>query len=242
MNTNPGLLGKKLGMTQIYDESGRALPVTAIEAGPCTVMQVKTKERDGYSAIQIGYQDVPPRNVPDDILKRAQGKYARQQVLYGRATRPAVGHAFKAGESAPKRILRELRLAEGQESDYEPGQTLDLSVFEQGDYVDVAGTSKGRGFTGVIKRHGFAMFPKTHGTHEWTRHGGSIGCRKPMHVRKGQRMAGQHGNKRITVQNLFVAALLPEQNVILVRGAIPGPNGGFVMLRKAIKRKKKADG
>ncbi len=239
MNTNPGLLGRKLGMTQIHDEAGQVVPVTAIEAGPCTVMQVKTKERDGYAAIQIGFEDVPARNVPDELVKKAQGKYARQQLLYGRATKPAIGHAFAAAESPPKRMLRELRLQDGQESEFEAGQELDLSMFEQGGYVDVAGTSKGRGFAGVIKRHGFALFLATHGTHEWRRHGGSIGCRKPMHVRKGQRMAGQYGNKRITVQNLEVAALMPEQNVVLVRGAIPGPNGGFVMIRKAIKKKKK---
>jgi len=211
MNTNVGLLGRKIGMTQIYDAEGRSIPVTAVEAGPCTVLQVKTPERDGYSAIQLGFDDKPPRNVPDEVIKKAQGARARYDLQHGRTTRPARGHAFAAGETV-----------------------------EEGDFVDVIGTSKGRGFTGVIKRHGFALFIDTHGTHEWRRHAGSIGCRKPQHTRRGTRMAGQHGNARVTVQNLRVAGLLPDQNVVLIRGGIPGPNGGYVIVRKALKRKKKA--
>ena len=219
MNTNPGLLGRKIGMTQIFDENGSAVPVTAVEAGPCTVLQVK---------------------VSDELLKRAQGARARYELVHGRTSKPMRGHFFKAGETTPQRFVREIRMGAEQVGEYEAGQQVTLdAVFEQGDFVDVVGTSKGRGFTGVVKRHGFAMFPKTHGTHEWTRHGGSIGCRKPMHVRKGQRMAGQHGNRRVTVQNLRVAALIPEQNVILIRGAVPGPNGGYLVIRKAIKRQKK---
>ena len=240
MNTNPGILGRKIGMTQIFDKKGSAVPVTAVEAGPCTILQVRTQQTDGYRAVQLGFDDKSPRNVPDEILKKAQGARARYEMQYGRSRKPARGHAFKAGETAPKAFIRELRLADANESEYEAGQQITLDLFEEGDYVDVAGTSKGHGFTGVIKRHGFSLFPASHGSHEWTRHGGSIGCRKPMRTRKGQRMPGQDGNTRVTVQNLMVAGILADQNVLLIRGAIPGPNGGYVVVRKAIKKKKKA--
>lgn len=236
MNTNIGLLGRKIGMTQVFDEGGNAVPVTAIDTTPNTVLQVKTNDSDGYDAIQLGYDEAAPRNVPDEVMKRAQGAWERYQLTYGRTSRPMRGHFFKAGETAPKRFVREIRVEDG--SAYEVGQEIKADIFETGDYVDVVGTSKGRGFTGVVKRHGFAMFLRSHGTHEWTRHGGSIGCRKPMHVRKGQRMAGQHGNKRITVQNLKVAGVMPEQNVLLIRGAVPGPNGGYLTIRKSIKKRK----
>ena len=239
MNTNHGILGRKVGMTQIFDEAGRAVPVTAIDAGPCTVMQIKNEERDGYSAIQIGFEDRAPRNVPDEIMKKAQGARARFELAHGRATKPERGHAFKAGETAPKSFIREIRMTAEDAAGFELGQQVTTEVFEDGDFVDVVGTSKGRGFTGVVKRHGFKMFPKTHGTHEWRRHGGSIGCRKPQRVRRGQRMAGQHGNARITVQNLMVARVLTDQNLLLIRGAVPGPNGGYLVIRKAIKKQKK---
>jgi len=236
MNLNQGILGRKIGMTQIYTEDGTAIPVTAVEAGPCTVLQVKLAAKEGYNAIQIGFGDKPPRNVPDELIKKAQGAHARYALLHGRTTRPMRGHFFKVGESAPKRFVRELRLAPGVIKSFEPGQEIKLDMFEPGEYVDVAGTSKGHGFTGVVKRHGFAMFPKSHGSHEWTRHGGSIGCRKPMRTRRGQRMPGQDGNTRVTVQNLRVVKVLPEQNVLLIRGGLPGPNGGYLVVRKAIKR------
>lgn len=237
MNTNMGILGRKIGMTQIFDDQGNAVPVTAIEAGPCAVVQVKTAERDGYSAVQLGFHDRPPRNVPDEILKKAQGARARFELVHGRTTKPLRGHFFRAGESPPKYFLREIRLPKEEAEAFEPGQQVTADLFEAGQYVDVVGTSKGRGFTGVVKRHGFATFPKTHGTHEWRRHGGSIGCRKPMRTRRGQRMAGQHGAARVTVQNLKVAAVLPEQHVLLVRGAVPGPNGGYLVIRKALKKR-----
>jgi large subunit ribosomal protein L3 len=236
MNRNIGILGRKIGMTQIFDEQGKAVPVTAVDAGPCTVLQVKTEDREGYAAIQLGFADKPPRNLPDEVLKRTQGARARYDEQHGRTTKPLRGHFFKAGETAPKRFVREIRLAPEDAAAYEPGQEVTAEIFAEGDFVDVVGTSKGRGFTGVVKRHGFAMFPKSHGTHEWRRHGGSIGCRKPMRTRKGQRMPGQHGNARVTVQNLRVARILADQNVLLVRGAIPGPNGGYLVIRKALKR------
>jgi large subunit ribosomal protein L3 len=240
MNTNIGILGRKIGMTQIFDDSGRAVPVTAIDAGPCTIMQVKTSDSDGYNSIQLGFDDRTPRNVPDELMKKAQGVRARYDLSHGRTTQPERGHAFKAGETAPKRFMREIRVADAEAGNYEVGQQVTTEIFEDGDFVDVVGTSKGRGFTGVVKRHGFAMFPKTHGTHEWRRHGGSIGCRKPQRVRRGQRMAGQHGNARITVQNLMVAKVVADQNLLLIRGAVPGPNGGYLVIRKALKKQKKS--
>jgi large subunit ribosomal protein L3 len=239
MNLNMGILGQKIGMTQVFDEKGEAVPVTAIEAGPCTVLQVRSAAREGYGAIQLGFDDKPPRNVPDDELKRAQGAPARYRLKYGRTPQPELGHFFKAGETPPKYFVREIRLTEEEAAKFQPGQQLKADVFAAGEYVDVVGTSKGRGFTGVVKRHGFTMAGKSHGAHEFTRHAGSVGCRKPQHTRRGQRMAGQYGNTRTTVQNLKVFAVVPDQNVILLRGAVPGPNGGYVILRKALKRKAK---
>ena len=237
MNTNVGILGRKIGMTQIFDEDGRAVPVTAIEAGPCTVLQVKTDEtKDGYNAVQLGFDEKPARNVSDDLLKRAQGARARYEVVHGRTTKPLRGHFFKAGESTPLRFVREIRLSAEDAGSYEAGGRVTASIFEVGQFVDVVGTSKGRGFTGVIKRHGFKMFPKSHGTHEWRRHGGSIGCRQPQRTRRGQRMPGQHGNARVTVQNLKVAAVVPDENLLLVRGGVPGPNGGYLIVRRALKK------
>ena len=198
-------------------------------------MQIKTPDNDGYSGVQIGFRDKPPRNVPDEIRKKAQGKLGEYDQTYGRVSRPMRRHFFKAN-TTPKSFVRELRLTEKDAAEYEAGQELTADVFEAGQYVDVVGTSKGRGFTGVVKRHGFSMFPKSHGNHEWRRHGGSIGCRKPMRVRKGQRMAGQHGNSRVTVQNLLVAAVEPKRNLLLIRGAVPGPNGGYLVIRKALKK------
>jgi large subunit ribosomal protein L3 len=235
MNTNMGILGRKIGMTQIFDEAGMAVPVTAVRAGPCVVLQVKTKDSDGYNAIQIGFDDYTPRNVPDETRKKAQGKLGEYDMEFGRITKPLRRHFFKA-ETAPKRFVREIRLTDEDVAKFELGQEIKTDSIEKGQFVDVVGTSKGRGFTGVIKRHNFRMFQATHGTHEWRRHGGSIGCRKPMHVIKGTRMAGQHGNQRITVQNLKIADVNAEQNLILIRGGIPGPNGSYVVVRTAIKK------
>jgi large subunit ribosomal protein L3 len=239
MNLNMGILGQKIGMTQVFDETGQAVPVTAVEAGPCTVLQVRTAEKDGYTAIQLGYDDKPARNVPDEEMKRAQGAPARYQLKYARTSQPMLGHFFKAGETAPKYFVREIRLKPEDASRFEAGQEVKADVFAAGDWVDAVGTSKGRGFTGVIKRHNFTMAGKSHGAHEFRRHAGSVGCRKPQRTRPGQRMAGHYGNERVTVQNLRVFAVIPDQNVILVRGAIPGPNGGYVVLRKALRKQAK---
>lgn len=235
MNTNMGILGRKIGMTRIFDEAGMSVPVTAVRTGPCVVLQVKTQDSDGYNAIQIGFDDYTPRNVPDEIRKKAQGKRAEYDLEHSRITRPLRRHFFKAN-TAPKRFVREIRLSAEAVANFEPGQEIKADIIDKGQFVDVTGTSKGRGFTGVIKRHNFRMFQATHGTHEWRRHGGSIGCRKPMHVRKGTRMAGQHGNKRVTVQNLKIADVKPEQDLILIRGGIPGPNGSYVVVRTALKK------
>ncbi|MHC4933478.1 MAG: 50S ribosomal protein L3, partial [Planctomycetota bacterium] len=167
MNLNMGLLGRKIGMTQIYDADGTAVPVTAIDAGPCTVLQIRTQEKEGYSALQLGFDSKPGRNVPEELLKRAQGARARYELEHGRTSKPMRGHFFKVGEIAPQRFVREIRVSPESAAEFEAGQQVTTEIFEKGNFVDVVGTSKGRGFTGVIKRHGFSMFPKTHGTHEW---------------------------------------------------------------------------
>ncbi len=242
MNHNPAILGKKIGMTQIFDKAGRAVPVTAIDVTPTVVVQVKTQQTDGYDAVQLGYDEVAPRNVPDAVIKKAQGAKGRYDALYGRVDQPTRGHFFKAGELAPRHFVREIRLGADAVSELKAGDEIKASdTFVDGDFVDVAGISKGHGFTGVIKRHGFAKFQETHGTHEWRRHGGSIGCRQPQRVIKGRRMPGHDGNEQVTIQNLMVAGQIPEQNVLLIRGAVPGPNGGYLTVRLALKKKKKTD-
>lgn len=204
-----GLLGRKLGMTQLLLPSGRAVPVTVIAAGPCVVLQRKTPEKDGYSAIQVGYDATSAR----------------------RETKAAVGHAAKAGKGTFA------RLAEFQGSEQlEVGASLGVAeLFHDGDKVNVTGTTKGRGYTGVIKRHGFSGFPGSHGTHEYFRHGGSIGNRSyPGRVFKGKRMAGRYGHDRVTTRNLTVVQVRGEQNLLLVGGAVAGPRGGYVVVRPAV--------
>ncbi len=203
-----GLLGRKLGMTQIFEEGGLVRPVTAIEAGPCTVTQIKTPDRDGYSAIQIGFGDAKKLNKPE------------------------TGHLKDLGKL---RHLREVRL--NSIDNYEMGQKLDVSLFETGELVDVVGTSKGKGFAGGVKRHHFRGGPKTHGQSDRHRAPGSIGATTtPGRVYKGTRMAGHMGDVRITVQNLKVVEVDPDRNLLLVEGAVPGANNGLVFVRKAVKR------
>jgi len=235
MNLKMGLLGRKIGMTQIFDEQGRVVPVTAIELGPCKVLQVKAPATDGYASLQLGFRERPALDVKEEVFKRAQGRLAEYDLRYERVARPLRRHAFKA-ECPPHYFVREIRLPEEEAKGYALGQELTSALFEPGQFVDVEGTSKGRGFTGVVKRHGFSKFGNTHGTHQWRRHAGSIGCRKPQHTRRGTRMAGQHGNARRTVQSLLVAAVKPEQNLLLVRGGVPGPNGGYLVVRRALRR------
>lgn len=206
-----GIIGRKIGMTQIFDEQGTAIPVTIVEVGPCYVTQIKTRETDGYSAVQLGYEQVPSRKL----------------------NLPQRGH-LKAVEK-DLRILREFRTSDV--SDFQVGQCIKVDVFAPGERVDVIGTSKGRGFTGVIKRHNFSLAFVTHGQTDRTRSPGSIGaCAYPGHVIKGKKMPGQYGNVRITSQNLRVMIADPERNLLAVRGSVPGPNGGLVLVRERRKQ------
>lgn len=205
------ILGKKVGMTQIVDETGAIIPVTVIEAGPCYVTQKKTVENDGYGAIQLGFGDL------------------RQKSL----NKPKAGHLKKSSSPALK-YLREFRVA--NPDDYTEGQKIDASVFAVGDVVDVVGTSKGKGFAGGVKRHRFSGGPKTHGQSDRWRAPGSVGAGStPGRVWKGTRMAGRMGNEHVTVQNLKVSLVDAEKNVIAVRGAVPGAKNGLVIVRKAVK-------
>lgn len=207
-----GIVGRKLGMTQVFDESAKAIPVTAIEAGPCKVAQVRTPERDGYSAIQLAFDEVKETKL----------------------NKPRLGHLQKTGVG-PHRHLVELRIADV--SGFEVGQEIKADLFEAGERADVVGTSKGKGFSGVMKRHGFHGAPASHGTERKHRTPGSIGAgTTPHHVFKGQKMAGRMGHDRVTVLNLEVVRVDAERNLILVRGAVPGPNGGVVVVRSAVRR------
>ncbi|GIV78731.1 MAG: 50S ribosomal protein L3 [Litorilinea sp.] len=210
-----GILGKKVGMTQLFDESGVAIPVTVIEAGPCYVTQVKTAETDGYNAVQIGFEEVAERKL----------------------TKGQKGHLQKAGTPLLRR-LRELRYAEPPTLSL--GDVIKADVFEEGERVDVIGVSKGRGFAGAVKRHGFAGGPKTHGQSDRHRATGSRGAgTTPGHTFPGTKAPGHMGNARVTVQNLQVALVDPERNLIAVKGAVPGPRGGLVLVREAVKKANK---
>ena len=205
------LIGKKIGMTQIFDEKGKVVPVTVVEAGPCVVSQVKTVETDGYTAIQMGFGDIKPKHV----------------------TKPLQGH-FKKADVAPKRILKEFRFDDC--SAYELGQVIKADLFEIGDKVDVTGKSKGKGYAGVIKRWNFARLKESHGTGPNARHGGSMGaCSSPSRVWKGKKMAGHLGAEKVTVQNLAVVKIDAEDNLIAIKGAIPGANGGYVVIKDSVK-------
>ena len=209
--TFKGLLGAKLGMTQIFDENARVVPVTVIQAGPNTVTQVKSPERDGYSAVQLAFGDVKAKRV----------------------NKPRAGHFSKAGVEA-RRHLVELRTADAGE--YSLGQELKADVFAPGDRVDVVGVSKGKGFAGVMKRHGFKGLSASHGTERKHRSPGSVGaCATPSRIFKGMRMAGHMGNERVTVLNLEVVKADPDRNQLLIRGAVPGPKRGLVMVRSSVK-------
>ncbi|MCX6404274.1 MAG: 50S ribosomal protein L3 [Actinobacteria bacterium] len=206
-----GLLGEKLGMTQVWDENNRIVPVTVIKAGPCVVTQVRTPELDGYSAVQIAFGQVDPRKV----------------------TQPQLGHFAKAGVT-PRRHLIELRFDNA--SEYTLGQELGADTFEAGTAIDVTGVTKGKGFAGVMKRHGFHGVSASHGAHKNHRKPGSIGaCATPGRVFKGVRMAGRMGGIKQTTQNLHVQAVDAEKGIILIKGAIPGPTGSVVLLRTAAK-------
>jgi large subunit ribosomal protein L3 len=203
-----GLIGKKIGMTSIFDENGKNLPCTVIQAGPCVVTQVRTQDTDGYEALQLGFDDKPVKN----------------------SNKAAQGH-FKKANTAPKRKIVEFS---GFDSDLKLGDTVSVDLFQEGEFVDVTGTSKGKGFQGVVKRHGFAgVGQATHGQHNRLRAPGSIGAASyPARVFKGMRMAGRMGNERVTVQNLKVLKVVPEKNLLVVKGCVPGHKNAYILISK----------
>jgi large subunit ribosomal protein L3 len=208
---NDGILGKKIGMTQIFDDSGTVIPVTVVEAGPCPIVQIKTEDREGYNAIQLGFGN------------RSENK----------VNRPESGH-FKKAAVNPHRFLREL-CVNGTEG-LSIGATINADIFSPGDFVDVTGVSKGRGFTGVVKRWGFSGMKKSHGSEKNHRRPGSIGhSASPSRVFKGKKMPGRHGGKQVTTQNLQVVQADAERNLLVIKGAVPGPRNGFLVIKKAVK-------
>lgn len=207
-----GLIGKKIGMTQLFDENGKVIPVTVVEAGPCTVVQKKTIENDGYEAIQVGFGDVKVQRV----------------------NKPMAGH-FKKADVAPKKVLKEFRLE--NMADVNVGDILKADTFAVGDRVDVVGTSKGKGTAGVIKRWNFSRLKETHGTGPVHRHGGSLGVIDPARIFKGKKMAGHLGTEKVTVQNLDIVKVDVENNLIAIKGAIPGPKNGIVVIADSVKSK-----
>jgi large subunit ribosomal protein L3 len=208
-----GILGKKVGMTQVFSERGEAIPVTVIEAGPCFVAQIKTVEQDGYAAVQLGFEETKPKRLTQPQLKHLQ-----------KSNLPALRH------------LRELRIGDDELATFEEGQKLTVDIFAEGEFVDVTGTSKGRGFAGVVKRHGFRGGPKTHGQSDRLRAPGSVGaCTTPGRVFKGKRMPGRMGGERVTTQGLQVVLVDPERNLLALRGAVPGSKNGLLLIREARK-------
>jgi large subunit ribosomal protein L3 len=211
------LLGKKVGMTQVYNEQGKLVPVSVIQAGPCVVMQVKSAETDGYNAIQLGFDEVKPV----------------------RRKKPQIGHAKKAN-TEPKKFVKEMRLPDDVEQQYKAGDFVTVSVFSEGKSVDVVGTSKGKGFAGVMKRHGFGGFPASHGTERKHRAPGSqagYGTDRGHggNIKKGKKMAGHMGDCRVTTKNHDLVAIDEEKNLLIVKGSIPGPAGGYCIIRSAKK-------
>ena len=224
-----GLLGRKVGMTQIFDETGSAVPVTVIEAGPCHVLQVRSLERDGYEAVQIGFDDKPRRLASRSL----RGHVAKLDSRRSRSRAKAGVESIAKADCEPKRYIRELR---GSVEGVEVGQQLGVDIFSDVKRVDVTGTSKGRGTTGVMRRHNYKGQRASHGVKKVHRHAGSIGQSQfPGRVPKGRRMAGRYGNERSTSRNLKVVRIDAENNLLLVHGAVPGPNGGYVFVRQTKK-------
>jgi large subunit ribosomal protein L3 len=212
------ILGKKLGMTTLFDKDGNALPVTLVEAGPCTVVQVKTDKTDGYRALQLGFDEKRPKSTTKALQKH-----------------------FQKANTTPKRFVLEVQIPKDSTAEFKPGQVIKLDeIFKVGDRVDVAGWSKGRGFQGVFKRWNFKGADSGHGTHEFFRHGGSIGTNtKPGHTLKGRKMPGHLGNERMTMLSLTIAEILPEQNFIFITGSVPGVKNGYLIVRHAVKKRGK---
>ncbi len=224
-----GLLGRKVGMTQIFDATGQVVPATVIQAGPCHVLQVRTQQKDGYEAVQLGYLDKPRRLAS----RAARGQVAKLDSKRQKRRSAAGVEATPKADCEPQRFIRELR---GSAEGLQVGQELKVDIFSQIKSVDVVGTSKGRGTAGVMKRHNFHGQRATHGVKKVHRHPGSIGCNTdPHHVFKGRRMAGHYGSVRRTARNLKVVRVDLENNLLLVNGAVPGPNGGYVVIRQTNK-------
>lgn len=212
-----GLIGKKVGMTQIFGENGNIVPVTVVKTGPCVVVQKKTIENDGYNAVQIGFEEV---------------------TKVSRVNKPQTGH-FKKANVPPMKRLKEFRVDQEALDGVETGGEVSLDLIQPGDFVDVTGVSIGKGTAGVIKRHKFHGAPGGHGTHEFFRHGGSIGNNTtPGRVLKGRKMAGRMGAKKVTVQSLKVIEVRGDTNIVMIEGALPGPRNGYLVLRKAVKKSK----
>ena len=217
------LLGKKVGMTQVFDETGKLVPVTVIQAGPCAVMQVKTTEDSGYNAVQLGFDDIKT----------------------SRIKKPQMGHAEKAGTS-PKKFIREMRLPDGADVQYKAGEFLTVSAFEKEKLVDVIGISKGKGYAGVMKRHNFGGFPASHGTERKHRAPGSNASFATDRghsgkLKKGKRMSGHMGNARVTTKNHILVSIDSEKNLLVIKGPVPGPAGTYCIVRSAIKKIKEND-
>ncbi|MDO4583064.1 MAG: 50S ribosomal protein L3 [Planctomycetia bacterium] len=220
-----GLLGRKVGMTQVYEVSGKAIPVTVLELGPCDVLQVKTEENDGYSAIQIGYGDKSRTRAS----RSERGHVAPIDSKRQKAKSAAGVEVSPKADCEPKKMIREFRLEGGA---FAVGQKLDLSVFDEVTAVDVISKSKGRGYAGTMTRHNFAGQRASHGVKKCHRHMGGTGCSAyPSRVLKGKRMPGQYGNVRVTVRNLAIVRMDKENNLMLIKGGVPGPNGGYVVVR-----------
>ncbi|HUT65896.1 MAG TPA: 50S ribosomal protein L3 [Spirochaetota bacterium] len=208
------LLGNKIGMTQIFDEDGTVIPITVLKVGPCFVVDKRTEEKNGYSAVVLAFEDIKE----------------------SRARKSELG-LYKKANITPKKQLSESRVSKEELEKFEIGQEVSIDLFKKGDLVDVSGISKGRGFTGVMKRYGMAGAKSSHGTHEYFRHGGSIGAgSSPSRVFKGMKMPGRYGASRITIQHLRIAEVKPEKNLLLVRGAVPGPNRGDIEIAHSVKR------
>lgn len=207
-----GIIGRKQGMTHIFDEKGNMIPVTVIKAGPCTITKIRNSEKEQATSIQLGFEEIKEKLI----------------------TKPEIGF-FKKNNLTPFRTLKEFKVPAVDPS-LKTGDQITVTAFNDCQFVDITGTSKGRGFSGVIKRHNFHRPKQTHGTHEKFRHGGSLGCRYPQHVMKGKKMAGQYGNSKVTTQNIKVFSVREEDNAILVRGAIPGPTNEIVFIRPALKK------
>ena len=214
-----GILGKKIGMTQIFDEHGQVIPVTVVQAGPCKVMQVKSEAgKDGYASVKLGFDPVEERKVSKPELMK-----------------------LKKANLEPMRFVREFRLSEAEITDLKVGQDVTADLFESGDYVSVTGKSKGRGFAGVMKRHGFHGGKASHGVHEYYRHGGAPGCSAyPGKIIKGKKMPGQYGNVNFTAENLVIVGVDKEKNLLLIRGSLPGKKNTYLMIRNSKKKWKRS--